>query len=416
MRTYHKVAVEDAFNRKSTMDYEKMYKDALERAIYVKENTDSVGAKDVSDVIEYIFHGLKESEDEKIMKEIISALKFANVKGVYDKHIALLEKQGERKEYTFKSLPRMLDMIEPTSKAKAYCQKLVDTLVKEGYFTDAKIVGECLKKMNGEDVPMAIMDEKQDEQKPADNVEPKFKIGDWIVQQGVGVFKIIEICKFGYEVIDCMNNRYSIAFLLENECHLWTIQDAKDGDVLQLGEVTAIFRNYIGNKLCICYCSFCKTEGFEIPLKNGEDNVYGCYNATPAAKEQRDTLMKAMSDAGYTFDFEKKELKKIHNALEECEIEHMEHGKYYYCIKDYFAGGKKQASKGDVVQALRWLPIMALGVKANEYFLPVNSIKQNHAWSEEDEKMVKDIIAAIDTLYYHGMVKWLKSLKERVQS
>lgn len=40
--------------------------------------------------------------------------------------------------------------------------------------------------------------------------------------------------------------------------------------------------------------------------------------------------------------------------------------------------------------------------------------EQKSAWSEEDEKMVKDIIAAIDSLYYHGMVKWLKSLKERI--
>ena len=31
----------------------------------------------------------------------------------------------------------------------------------------------------------------------------------------------------------------------------------------------------------------------------------------PATKEQRDTLMKAMTNAEYTFDFEKKELKKI---------------------------------------------------------------------------------------------------------
>ena len=40
--------------------------------------------------------------------------------------------------------------------------------------------------------------------------------------------------------------------------------------------------------------------------------------------------------------------------------------------------------------------------------------EQKPAWSEEDEKMVNDIIAAIDTLYYHGMVNWLKSLKTRV--
>ena len=52
-----------------------------------------------------------------------------------------------------------------------------------------------------------------------------------------------------------------------------------------------------------------------------------------------------------------------------------EHGKYYYCIKNYFSGGKKQASKGDVVQALRGLPIMGLD-DASEFFLPVNDIIQ----------------------------------------
>ena len=31
----------------------------------------------------------------------------------------------------------------------------------------------------------------------------------------------------------------------------------------------------------------------------------------PATKEQHDTLIKTMTDAGYTFDFEKKKLKKI---------------------------------------------------------------------------------------------------------
>lgn len=40
--------------------------------------------------------------------------------------------------------------------------------------------------------------------------------------------------------------------------------------------------------------------------------------------------------------------------------------------------------------------------------------EQKSTWSEKDEKMVKDIIAAIDSLYYHGMVNWLKSLKERI--
>lgn len=68
-----------------------------------------------------------------------------------------------------------------------------------------------------------------------------------------------------------------------------------------------------------------------------------------------------------------------------------EHGKYYYCIKDYFSGGKKQASKGDVVQALRGLPIMGLD-DASEFFLPVNNMqlnKLNNAINHNDRPKFK---------------------------
>ena len=47
--------------------------------------------------LETLIPELRESEDERIRKEIISALKFANDGGVYDKHIAYLEKQKEQK-------------------------------------------------------------------------------------------------------------------------------------------------------------------------------------------------------------------------------------------------------------------------------------------------------------------------------
>ena len=82
-----------------------------------------------------------------------------------------------------------------------------------------------------------------------------------------------------------------------------------------------------------------------------------------------------------------------------------EHGRYYYCIKDYFCGGKKQASKGDVVQALRGLPIMGLK-DASEYFLPVNSIKCNSNWSEEDEAIYNGIIET--ELYMLDVVNGIK--------
>lgn len=61
-------------------------------------------------------------------------------------------------KFIFKAIPRLLEMIEPTDKAKVYASKLADALDEEGYVTDAKIVRESIKIMNGENVPMATMD------------------------------------------------------------------------------------------------------------------------------------------------------------------------------------------------------------------------------------------------------------------
>ena len=81
-------------------NYEKLYKEALERAKYLKENTDSVGAKDISYNFEYIFPELRESEDEKIRKELIDIVKKSPITFAFDnkdKVLSWLEKQGEQK-------------------------------------------------------------------------------------------------------------------------------------------------------------------------------------------------------------------------------------------------------------------------------------------------------------------------------
>lgn len=143
----------------------------------------------------------------------------------------------------------------------------------------------------------------------------KFGVGDWITSNlsiSSNLLCIIGVDKTNYEVITPQGSTGvpSIRYIDEHY-HLWTIQDAKDGDVIRLGTVTAIFKKYIGQEKCICYCSFCKDGGFEIPIENGEDNVYGCYNATPATKEQRDFLFQKMKEADYEWDTDKKELKKL---------------------------------------------------------------------------------------------------------
>ena len=58
----------------------------------------------------------------------------------------------------FKALPRLLDMIQPSDRAKYYCGRLADALEREGYTTDAKIVREIFRMMDGERVAMATMD------------------------------------------------------------------------------------------------------------------------------------------------------------------------------------------------------------------------------------------------------------------
>ena len=156
---------------------------------------------------------------------------------------------------------------------------------------------------------------ENDEQKSANKIEQKFEVGDWIasnLSNSSNLLCIIGIDETNYEVVTPQGSTGvpSIRYI-DKHYHLWTIKDVKDGDVIRLGEVTAIFKKYIGQEKCICYCSFCKNRGFEIPIENGEDNVYGCYNATPATKEQRDLLFQKMKEADYEWNTDNKELKKL---------------------------------------------------------------------------------------------------------
>jgi len=115
------------------------------------------------------------AEIEKCYNECLKRAKITdseywNAKGdAYRNVLTILNDTLEVKEvqeepvsdrFVFKAIPRLLEKIEPTDRAKAYTAKLADTLEVEGYSTDAKIVRESLKIMNGEKVPMATMDEE----------------------------------------------------------------------------------------------------------------------------------------------------------------------------------------------------------------------------------------------------------------
>ena len=161
--------------------------------------------------------------------------------------------------------------------------------------------------------------EKQGQQ---DKVEPKFHKGEWIVFNGLTLYIGEDKSFYGTTTNDGINNSYDY-WDIDNVARLWIIEDAKDGDVLYLqhdgkehiiiykGVIKERFRTFIS-----AYCAynsivdaFCFAD-----VSRYTDIAYG--GIMPATKEQRDTLFAKMKEAGYEWDVEKKELKKIENKIE----------------------------------------------------------------------------------------------------
>ena len=148
--------------------------------------------------------------------------------------------------------------------------------------------------------------------------KPKFKVGDWLQYRNAKPFLVKEITRQGY-----VNGDDCLPFSWENEIHLWTIADAKDGDVLidksHVGECVFIFKEArpsdiktdVNNPLAIIgYCGI-NHIGFTSQLSGlGFGDTVNC-TYYPATKEQRDFLFQKMKEAGYQWNPDKKELKKI---------------------------------------------------------------------------------------------------------
>jgi hypothetical protein len=156
--------------------------------------------------------------------------------------------------------------------------------------------------------------EAQGEQKSADKVKPKFKAGDWIVYKG-------DICQIVKREEDC--NKLVTVFGIEKEpvnernlstARLWNIKDAKDGDVLADKFGVILFRK-IGNEKYAdavdYYCAGFETGGFIIQKGVSYWGLSKEEELRPTTLEQRVRFFDTMGNAGYAWDAEKKELKKI---------------------------------------------------------------------------------------------------------
>ena len=335
----------------------KAYDLAIEaaRCIYnnMKEGSNFSGMED----LEVIFPELAESEDEVIKKRIIHAL-HGDVLDMEEtaKAIAWLEKQGKQKSIDDLTQQEAMDI------AVANCFEQC----KQKPF-DYENVNIHQNDFTPKSAMEAIKEEKVDNQncvKPTYKVEPKFHEGDWTVSNLDGKARQISEVHFddynSYYVVDGKSVNLEEYDRLH---HLWTIEDAKPGDILATLDYILIFKGFLKNNGGISYCHYDFGAGNPQFVWFEDKNWYFCKEAIvhPATKEQHDLLFLKMKESGYIFDFEKKKLKKI---------------------------------------------------------------EQKPTWSEEDEKILNEVILDLEVLKhrdsgeegkaaYQKEIDWLKSLKSK---
>ena len=149
--------------------------------------------------------------------------------------------------------------------------------------------------------------EKQGETS-TDKTKPRFKVGDWVIFTTSGnLYQVEKKENYEYTLRHILWGSLCLSFSDENLIREWTIQDAKDGDILATSVGAFIYNgNNVGGSFPGSYCGINTLGNFKI----GVESHWTCKTVYPATKEQRDTLMKAMNDAGYEWNAEKKELKK----------------------------------------------------------------------------------------------------------
>ena len=345
----------------------KAYDEALEKAKEFYALCKKCGAKDTVDFLEDNFPELRESEDGRIRKEFCKDIWTFIPNEKAHKYIAWLEKQNSN----------------------------VDNANKEYWRGYREGKQEILDKY-------AEL-EKQGEQNLADNVKPKFKVGDWISNDMCDVhIASIENGMYYFDEGDGL----SIVFVDEHY-HLWTIEDAMDGDVLTYKndnvEWILIYKNIMSETCDVphdvlkYHALFTGTVFYDSGSAGMISENYAlCF--TPSTKEQRELLFQKIKEAGYIFDFKNKELKKIETEIE-------------------IPFGAKDS---ELQEATYYIP-KGFHAEIDDDKVVIKKGEKPTAWSEKDEKMFEYALNMIE--WYSGknedksrfVSDWLKSLRPHKQ-
>ena len=219
-----------------------------------------------------------------------------------------LEKQGEQNLPSVNERAWLYLVSDVLTWKDGIGQYLDDPRVQE---LAKKLCSEYAQKLYNPSVLSNSPNTEKNEQKSANKIEPRFKVGDWVVQN----YNLLKIRYVGneyycFETVDAYVD-YMLVSEIDSLYHLWTIQDAKVGDVLEFGDHGRLVIGILSgiNKTTGKVDVSCLLEDnkFKLGVFYNLDTV----SPHPAIKEQRDILMKAMNDAGYKWNTRTKTLEKL---------------------------------------------------------------------------------------------------------
>ena len=382
-------------------DYRKDYEELISK---LKTILDSQTNETISiDSIRKVIPELSESKDN-IENRLINAIKSsAQLENCLQKHgfkikeiLNWLEKQIERKsDVRYRYLEELLVADD------IYQMAMNDAMVKEAKDKATSAISKlCVSELLGF-------------RKTDNSVRPKFKTGDWVMLDRPVLITKVEDMPYNTHQYWTSDGKW---FGDATKAKLWTIQDAKDGDVLAEHETIVLFKKIEGQNIR-CYCTY-HYLGFNPTFYVGtlQNKTPYC----PATKEQRDLLLQKMKETGYEWDAEKKELRTIEQASAWNEEDEK-------ILKELVEEVKDQLDSVPSPDCMDKEDEKVLK-QLNKWMDWLKSLKDRiqpqpkQEWSEEDEKILSSIINdSIDTInsnhiFDDNQLDWLHSIKDRIKA
>ena len=312
-------------------------------------------------------------------------------------------------------------------------EDVISWLEKQGEYTNfiSKIqVGD--KVTRNEDGVLVNLSQLNKVGKHAGKIESKFHEDDWVFIEEIegykrGPFQIKSVDEFGYN----FDEYHIIPLMYEELLSKWTIQDAKNGDVLRIRNLTFIFKEITNNNAChkdavVAYCSYeDNNDGFGVC---GPDCITDLEIITPATKEQCDAFFAKMREANYKWNNEKKELYKVELSEEDKEI--------LEALNDYVKnldllfseikiGDKDISSKEFREKVQHWLKSIKDRVHPQNNVFDEEPAQANKEWGKDDITRINEIIETLNIVQANRVrtqrmhysiatidknIDWLKSL------